>query len=62
MVFNPNEPQNGEVVDAIINVGEKILPIDSKFSMENFRLYKEAKTDEIPFPLECKRTDTSLVQ
>jgi DNA recombination protein RmuC len=38
--------KNGEVVDAIINVGEKILPIDSKFSMENFRLYKEAKTDE----------------
>jgi DNA recombination protein RmuC len=37
---------NGEVVDAIINVGEKVLPIDSKFSMENFRLYKEAKTDE----------------
>ncbi|MCX6797129.1 MAG: DNA recombination protein RmuC [Candidatus Doudnabacteria bacterium] len=37
---------NGEVVDAIIRVGEKILPIDSKFSMENFRLYKEAKTDE----------------
>ena len=38
--------KNGEVVDAIIFVGEKILPIDSKFSMENFRLYKEAKTDE----------------
>lgn len=38
--------KNGEVVDAIINVGEKILPIDSKFSMENFRLYKEATTDE----------------
>lgn len=38
--------KNGEVVDAIINVGEKILPIDSKFSMENFRLYKEAKTEE----------------
>lgn len=37
---------NGEVVDAIINVGDKILPIDSKFSMENFRLYKEATTDE----------------
>ena len=37
---------NGEVVDAIIHVGEKILPIDSKFSMENFRLYKEATTDE----------------
>jgi DNA recombination protein RmuC len=38
--------KNGEVVDAIIYVGEKILPIDSKFSMENFRLYKEATTDE----------------
>jgi DNA recombination protein RmuC len=38
--------KNGEVVDAIIYVGDKILPIDSKFSMENFRLYKEAKTEE----------------
>ncbi len=38
--------KNGEAVDAIINVGDKILPIDSKFSMENFRLYKEATTDE----------------
>ncbi|MDR3642936.1 MAG: DNA recombination protein RmuC [Candidatus Doudnabacteria bacterium] len=38
--------KNGEVVDAIIFVGDKILPIDSKFSMENFRLYKEATTDE----------------
>jgi DNA recombination protein RmuC len=38
--------KNGEVVDAIIKVGEKLLPIDSKFSMENFRLYKEAKTEE----------------
>jgi DNA recombination protein RmuC len=38
--------KNGEVVDAIVRVGERILPVDSKFSMENFRLYKEAKTDE----------------
>jgi DNA recombination protein RmuC len=38
--------KNGEVVDIIVRVGEKILPIDSKFSMENFRLYKEAKEDE----------------
>jgi DNA recombination protein RmuC len=37
---------NGETVDAIVRVGEKLLPIDSKFSMENFRLYKEAKTEE----------------
>jgi DNA recombination protein RmuC len=38
--------KNGEVVDMAVFVGEKILPIDSKFSMENFRLYKEAKEDE----------------
>ena len=37
---------NGEVVDAVIHVGEKILSIDCKFSMENFRLYQEATTDE----------------
>lgn len=37
--------KNGESVDAIIHIGDKILPIDSKFSMENFRLYKEAKEE-----------------
>lgn len=38
--------KNGETVDVIIKVGKMILPIDSKFSMENFRLFKEAKTEE----------------
>ncbi|HVY67557.1 MAG TPA: DNA recombination protein RmuC [Patescibacteria group bacterium] len=38
--------KNGEIVDAMVRVGEMILPVDSKFSMENFRLMKEAKTDE----------------
>lgn len=38
--------KNGETVDACIFIGETILPIDSKFSMENFRLYKEAQTEE----------------
>lgn len=38
--------KSGEVVDMAVFVGDKILPIDSKFSMENFRLYKEAKEDE----------------
>lgn len=38
--------RSGDTVDAIVYVGEKILPIDSKFSMENFRLMREAKTDE----------------
>ncbi|MBI2607660.1 MAG: DNA recombination protein RmuC [Candidatus Doudnabacteria bacterium] len=37
--------KNGETVDAIIWISDKILPIDSKFSMENFRLYKEAKEE-----------------
>lgn len=38
--------KNGEVVDAMVRVGDHILPVDSKFSMENFRLLKEAKTEE----------------
>jgi len=39
--------KNGETVDAIVKVGETILPIDSKFSLENFRFYKEAKDDKL---------------
>ena len=38
--------KNGEVVDAAISIGDLLLPIDSKFSMENYRLFKEAKTEE----------------
>jgi DNA recombination protein RmuC len=38
--------KNGEVVDAVLLIGDLLVPIDSKFSMENYRLYKEAKTDE----------------
>jgi len=38
--------KNGETVDACIFIGETILSIDSKFSLENFRLYKEAKDEE----------------
>jgi DNA recombination protein RmuC len=38
--------KNGEIVDAALQIGDLTLAIDSKFSMENFRLYKEAKTDE----------------
>ena len=38
--------KNGEVVDATVKIGQQLLPIDSKFSMENYRLYKEAKTEE----------------
>ncbi|HYF05428.1 MAG TPA: DNA recombination protein RmuC [Patescibacteria group bacterium] len=38
--------KNGETVDAMVRVGEKVLSIDSKFSLENFRLMKEARDDE----------------
>lgn len=38
--------KNGEIVDMAVFVGEKILSVDSKFSMENFRLYKEANEDD----------------
>lgn len=39
--------RNGEIVDMAVFVSDRILPIDSKFSMENFRLFKEAKEDEV---------------
>ncbi len=38
--------KNGETVDAYVSIDNKILPIDSKFSMENFRMFKEAKDDD----------------
>ena len=38
--------KNGDTVDAAVVIGDLMLPIDSKFSMENYRLYKEARTDE----------------
>ncbi len=48
-VFNPNQYQmqyqfeDGQIVDAVIFIGEdKIIPIDSKFSLENYnRIIKE---------------------
>lgn len=38
--------KNGETVDACIFVGNTILSIDSKFTLENFRLYKESNDEE----------------
>lgn len=34
---------NGEIVDAVVFVKEKIIPIDSKFSLENYNRLVEAK-------------------
>lgn len=38
--------KNGEIVDATIFFQDKIIPIDSKFSLENFNLI-ETETDEV---------------
>jgi len=46
-VFQPSQYQmqykfkNGEIVDAVIFLGEKIIPIDSKFSLENYNRITE---------------------
>ncbi len=43
--------KNGEIVDAAVFIGEKIVPIDSKFSLENYNRFIHATPDERP-PLE----------
>lgn len=37
---------SGERVDAVVKLGEKLVPIDSKFPLDNFRRIIESKTDE----------------
>jgi DNA recombination protein RmuC len=37
---------SGEKVDAVIRLGEKFVPIDSKFPLDNFRRIIECKTDD----------------
>jgi len=38
--------KNGDAVDAVIFVDKKVIPIDSKFSLENYNRLVEAKTPE----------------
>lgn len=38
----------GTIVDAVIKLDDKLLPIDSKFSLENYNRLVEAKADERP--------------
>ena len=37
---------NGERVDAVVRLGDKIVPIDSKFPLDNFKRIMESKTEE----------------
>ena len=37
---------NGERVDAVVRLGERIVPIDSKFPLDNFKRIIECKTEE----------------
>ncbi|HXX34571.1 MAG TPA: DNA recombination protein RmuC [Thermodesulfobacteriota bacterium] len=37
---------SGERVDAVVRIGEKLVPIDSKFPLDNFRRVVECKADE----------------
>jgi DNA recombination protein RmuC len=37
---------SGERVDAVVRIGEKLVPIDSKFPLDNFKRVIECKTEE----------------
>lgn len=39
--------KNGEAVDAVIYLGDKMVPIDSKFPLENFQKIVAASEDEV---------------
>jgi DNA recombination protein RmuC len=38
--------RSGEVADSVVKVGDRLLAMDSKFTMENYRAYINAETDD----------------
>jgi DNA recombination protein RmuC len=42
----PYQFKSGERVDAVIHLGKKLVPIDSKFPLDNFRKLMEAQSDQ----------------
>jgi DNA recombination protein RmuC len=38
--------KNGEIVDIAIFLGDRVLPVDSKFSLENYRMYVESRDEQ----------------
>jgi DNA recombination protein RmuC len=38
--------KSGDIVDAAIVIGQNLVPIDAKFSLENFRRFSESNSDE----------------
>jgi len=46
--------KSGEAVDAIIKLGERIVPVDAKFSLENFQKMLEAPDEQLKSALRKK--------
>lgn len=44
--------KDGEIVDAIVRVKDKLIPVDSKFSLENYNRLVEEKNDQEKLRLE----------
>ena len=38
--------KNSEIVDAVIRIGERLVPVDAKFSLENFQKMQDAQDEQ----------------
>ncbi|MBP7836011.1 MAG: DNA recombination protein RmuC [Candidatus Omnitrophica bacterium] len=43
--------KSGEAVDAVIKLGERLVPVDAKFSLENFQKMLETPDEQLKIPL-----------